>query len=140
MAFKAVVDIPRKAGAVWGVLTDVNLWSEWWGGAMRNVEPGWEPDGRVKWARESTATIATVEEERRLELVSDSSGTKWIFELTPAPDGGTRFTFIEDFTDSRVKVAERDAKLAQNEATAAKFRDAVVGRTLAPKKWWQFWK
>ncbi|MGD2069269.1 MAG: SRPBCC family protein [Gemmatimonadota bacterium] len=140
MAYRAVVDIPRAREAVWGVLTDGSVWAEWWEGPIAAVDPGWGLDGTVTWGDGGTATIAAFDDAERLELVSEASGTRWIFQLAGAPGGGTRFIFVEDFSDSTVKIARREEKLAQNEARGARFRDAVLGRTEPAPKWWKFWK
>lgn len=140
MAYRATVDIPRAREAVWGVLIDGSVWGEWWGGPIADVDPDWGIDGTVTWGEGGTATIAGFEDAGRLELVSEASGTRWIFQLADAPGGGTRFTFVEDFSDSTVKIARREEKLAENEATGVRFRDAVLGRTEPARAWWQFWK
>lgn len=140
MSYRAVADIPRAPATVWAVLTDVEVWTEWWGDAVSGVTPGWEVEGTVTWTRGGEAAIRAVEPEGRLELVSRAQGTRWLFELREAPASGTRFIFVEDFSDSRADVGDRDAKLAQNEATVARFRDSVVRRTPTERKWWQFWK
>ena len=95
---EAVVDAPPAT--VWAVLSDVSRMGEWSPElvTMRAVLPGglrvgqWyvglNRRGPVVWPTRSV--VAEVEPGRRLSWDTRTSGARWIWELEPAADGGTR--------------------------------------------------
>lgn len=45
----AVIRVNRPCDIVWRIFTDPNSWEIWWGGVLKRVNPGWQPEAILEW-------------------------------------------------------------------------------------------
>lgn len=91
------LDLPQSPGAVWDVLTDVDLYPAWRPG-LTHVERLPAPGARVRWReydRHGHTTYEVLESEAPYRLVTGIAdpdlpyGGTWTCVLTPSGDGST---------------------------------------------------
>jgi uncharacterized protein YndB with AHSA1/START domain len=87
--------IDRPVEATWKIFTQANLWKDWWGGDLVNVQPGWEVDADLVWAEGPSSTIVKIWENREL-LIRD----RWVdtlFRFSPeiSPTTAMSIGFVE---------------------------------------------
>ena len=140
---KVAVIVNRPADTVWEFFTTPGRWEQWWGGALRAVEPDWEEGARMMWALGTPSPIVTLRHGKELRIedaylttafrFTKASGRATRVEIEFEPRGGA------SFHDGGASHAERtNRSLAAFKRLVEAETDSPDTEGRAPR--WQFWK
>lgn len=99
---KTSITINRPPSIVWKYFTDCNTWEEWYGGALKQVDPGWLNGAKLIWKLGGSSTLESVVEGQETVIVGSHMKTWYRFiaqeneatcvEVEFTPRGGASFS------------------------------------------------